>query len=160
MSAGSIYVELDLDFSKFEKNQYKLLQSAKEASTSVEKNWQNLGVKSDNIFNAMRASAENSYNMIKNHAGSSTAEIARAHAAMNAKIQAANREQFGTHESMLSKFKANWLGATAAVTAAIMIMRKAWNLAEEYNEYAEMKVGLQALAMQYGVTAEAMIQLS
>jgi len=157
---GQIFVELDLDFSKFEKNQYKLLQSAKEASTSVEKNWQNLGVKSDNIFNAMRASAENSYNMIKNHAGSSTAEIARAHAAMNAKIQAANREQFGTHESMLSKFKSNWLAVTAAVTAAIMIMRKAWNLAEEYNEYAEMKVGLQALAMQYGVTAEAMIQMT
>ena len=160
MSAGVIYTELDLDFSKFEKNQHQLLQSAKEASTSVEKNWQNLGVKSDNIFNAMRASAENSYNMIKNHAGSSTAEIARAHAAMNAKIQAANQEQFGSHESMLSKFRANWLGATAAITAAIMVLRKAWNLAEQAAEFDEMRTGLNALSMQYGVTAEAMIQMT
>jgi len=160
MSAGVIYTELDLDFSKFEKNQHKLLQSATSTSMSVEKNWQNLGAKSDNIFNAMRASAENSYNMIKNHAGSSTAEIARAHAAMNAKIQAANQEQFGSHESMLSKFKKNWLGATAAITVAIMVMRKAWNLAEEYAEYEEMKVGLNALSSQYNVTATAMIQMT
>ena len=50
MSAGTIFCELDLDFSKFEKNQQKLLQSAQAASTSVEKNWQNLGAKSDNIL--------------------------------------------------------------------------------------------------------------
>lgn len=159
-SIGKIYVELDLDPSRYLKGQQQLYKSATSTSLNIEQNFKNLGIKSDAIFDLMRMSAENSYNMIKNHAGSSTAEIARAHAAMNAKIESANKEQFGTHESMLSKFKANWMAVTAAVTAAIMIMRKAWNLAEQAAEYEEMKVGLNALSMQYNVTATSMIQMT
>jgi len=74
MSAGTVYTELDLDFSKFEKNQQKLLQSATRTSLDVEKNWQNLGVKSDVIFTSMANSAINAYNMIANRSKTSADE--------------------------------------------------------------------------------------
>lgn len=92
MSIGTIYTELDLDFTKFEKNQQKLLQSAKEASASVEKNWQNLKAKSDTIFQAMANSAILSYDKIAKQANVSAEEQFRAQSAMVAKINSINQD--------------------------------------------------------------------
>jgi len=100
MSAGTVFVEIDLDYSKFEKNQAKLIQSSQSTSLSVEKNWQNLGAKSDRILQAQANSAINSYNMIANKAGSSMEEISRAHYAMSQKIKASEDERFA-HQNQL-----------------------------------------------------------
>lgn len=158
MSAGTVFTELDLDFSKFEKNQQKLLSSAKEASTSVEKNWQNLGVKSDNIFNAMRASAENSFNMIKNKAGTSTAEIARAHEAMNAKIAAANKEQYGSSILSIDNLKSHWIAASAIIATAGIAASKAWDMAKAGAEFDEQRSILDNLGQKYDTTADQIVE--
>lgn len=127
MSAGTVFTELDLDFSKFERSQYKLLQSARAASTSVEKNWQNLGVKSDNIFAASRASIENSYKMIVSRAGTSAAEIVRAEEAKNAKLQALTEQQFGKQTSLIQSLKSHWIAASVAVVGAWALVDRAIN---------------------------------
>jgi hypothetical protein len=92
MSVGTVFTELDLDFSKFERNQQKLLASAQSTSLSVEKNWQALGAKSDVIYQAMANGAINAYNMISNRAQTSAAEQFRAQSAMIAKVNSLNME--------------------------------------------------------------------
>ena len=90
---GTIYVEMDLDYSKFEKGQQKILTDAKQTSLSVEKNWKTLGEKSDIIYQAMANGAINAFNMIANKAGTSAAEQFRAQSVMVAKINALNQQQ-------------------------------------------------------------------
>ena len=89
---GTIFVELDLDYSKFERGQKQILTRAKQTSLSVEKNWKTLGVKSDIIYKAMAQGAINAYNMISNHAKTSAAEQFRAKSAMVAKVNALNTQ--------------------------------------------------------------------
>lgn len=89
---GTIYVELDLDYSKFEKGQQRVLSEAKATSLSVEKNWRTLGEKSDNIYNAMANGAINAYNMIANRATTSAAEQFRAQSAFVAKMNTLNNQ--------------------------------------------------------------------
>ena len=90
MALGTIYTELDLDFSKYEKNQYKVLESAKATSLSIEKNFQSMGVRSDAIFQAMANGAINSYNMIAHSAKASAAEQFRTQSALISKINTLN----------------------------------------------------------------------
>jgi len=87
---GTIFVELDLDYSKFEKGQRKVLSEAKSTSLSVETNWRRLGAKSDAIYTAMANSAINAYTMIANKATTSAAEQYRAQAAFVSKINKLN----------------------------------------------------------------------
>lgn len=89
---GTIYVELDLDYTKFEKGQQRILSEAKATSLSVEKNWRTLGEKSDVIYNAMANGAINAYNMIANRAKTSATEQFRAQSAMIAKINTLNNQ--------------------------------------------------------------------
>ena len=157
MSAGTIFCELDLDFSKFEKNQQKLLQSAKEASTSVEKNWQNLGVKSDNIFQAMRASYENSYNMIKAHVGTTTAEIARAHEAMAAKIKAVDEQQYGHQTTLIEGLKKNWMIASATVIGAFYAMQRVFQLSTLGANVKSIEESFTLLSKNAGIAGDQLI---
>ncbi len=140
-SVGQIYVELDLDFSKFEKNQQKILQSATTTSLSVEKNWQNLGAKSDAIFTASRNSIINSYEMIKNKAGTSAAEIVRAEEAKNAKLSQLNEQQFGHQTSLLDSLKKNWMAVTATAMAVYAAVIKPIEAYME-SEKALLKMGM------------------
>ena len=134
---GTIFVELDLDATKFEKNQRKLIESANSTSLSIEKNFQNLGVKSDAIYEAMRRSAVNSLDMIKAKSTSTGNEIARAQAATAARLKQIDAEQFGHHGTLLENMKANWIKAAATITSAMLTIRKGWQMVKEGAEYSE-----------------------
>jgi len=101
VSAGTIFTEIDLDYSRFERNQQKLLQSATTTSLSIEKNFQNIGVKSDAIFEAMRRSATNSLEAIKAKSTSTGNEIIRAQEAVAARLKQIDEEQFGRRISFM-----------------------------------------------------------
>ena len=148
MSAGTIFTELDLDFSKFEKNQQKLLQSATSASTSIEKNFQNLGVKSDAIYEAMRRSATNSLEMIKAKSTSTGNEIARAQEAHSAKMIQINEQQFGHQTSLIESAKKNWMGLTVAATAVYMGISKIANVGMDWARAAGEQQKAEAGLMQ------------
>ena len=89
---GVVFVELDLDKTKFEKGQQQIIQQANSTALSIEKNYQILGVKSDNIFNAMARGARNAYERIAASSKTSADEQYRAQAAMVAKINSLNQE--------------------------------------------------------------------
>lgn len=115
---GTIYVELDLDYSKFEKGQQKILSEAKSTSLSVEKNWKILGEKSDIIYKAMANGAINAYNMISNRANTSAAEQFRAQSAMVAKINALNMSM--TKNSLYETLGVRSVAAIEAQKAAVI----------------------------------------
>jgi hypothetical protein len=125
------FAELDLDTTKYTKSQQAILQSASTTALNVEQNWKILGQKSDVIYNAMRQSAINAYEMIKNKAGTSANEIARAHEAMNAKIKTANEQQFGAQTSLLDSLKKNWMAVSAAVVAGYMLVQRAYSFGKD-----------------------------
>lgn len=158
MAIGTIYAEFDVDFTKFERNQQKLLQSAISTATSVEKNWQNLGVKSDKIFEAMRRSIQNSFEMISKSGQASSAEILRAQEAFSRKMKAIDEEQFGKRTSLLENFKKNWLAAAAVMAGITGAGMKIWDMAKVGAGFDEQLGILDNLARKYKTTADTIIE--
>jgi len=154
MSVGSIFLEIDLDASRFERNQQKLIKSATTTSLSIEKNFQNLGVKSDAIYEAMRRSATNSLEMIKAKSTSTGNEIARAQQAHAEQIKRINEQQFGHQATLLETMKKNWLATTAVITAAYFAVSRAWNFAEQAAQYEQSRSAFRGMAQSMGADAE------
>ena len=87
---GTVFVELDLDKTKFESSQRKILDEARTTSLRIEKNYRALRVTSDNMYQAMANAATNAYTMITNAAKVSAQEQFRAQSVFIAKINALN----------------------------------------------------------------------
>jgi len=117
-SVGQIFVELDLDASRYTKGQQKLLQDATTTTLNIEQNFKNLGVKSSAEMDLMRAKITNSFDMIANSSKASANDIMRAEEAKNAALKRLNEQQYGAQTSTLDKLKSNWLAVSAAVVAA------------------------------------------
>jgi hypothetical protein len=154
-SVGRIFVELDLDSTRYMKSQRTLLQEAKSGATTLEKNFKNLGIKSGATFDLMRAQAVQSLEAIKRSGKATTDDIIRAEKAKNETINRLNEQQFGKHTSLLSSLKSNWLATTAAITASIMALQKAWNYAEQAAQYEQSSAAFYSMMQSMGKNAEA-----
>jgi hypothetical protein len=140
---GTIFVELDLDFTNFEKGQKRVLQEAMSTSLNIEKNFTVLGQKSDNMYNLMRQRAENAYQGIRHSSDATTADIIRAEQAKNRIMADLNRQQYGQHESLFKKIKDGYFKAAGSIAATIYAAKeigqfvvapwvKGFNAVEEY----------------------------
>jgi hypothetical protein len=89
---GTVFVELEIDDSKFTRSERKILDEARSTALSVEKNWRIIGEKSDLMYTAMEHRAVNAYNAIANNAKSSAAEQIRAQAQMVSQINNLNMQ--------------------------------------------------------------------
>lgn len=154
---GTIFVELDMDQTKYTKAQQGILQSASTTALNVEKNWKILGEKSDVMYNAMRQSAINAYDMIKNKAGTSAAEIIRAEEAKNSRIKSLNEQQFGAQTSFLDTIKANWIAVSVAIYAAWSLIGKAFDLAEAGAKVKSIEESFSIIAKSSGIAADTLI---
>jgi len=115
MSAGTIFIELDLDPRRFKSKLAELQASASKASTHLETNWKRLGGTSDEMFSIMRKSSQNTYDAIVKHAGVSLNAKLRAHQIHNAELDKLNRQQYLWQESTYQK-----LGITSQAMYAQM----------------------------------------
>jgi len=115
---GTIFVELNMDDSRYLKSQQRLYKDATTTTLNIEANFKKLGIKSAAEMDLMRAKITNSYNMIANSSKATANDILRAEKAKNAQLKALNEQQYGAHTSMISKMKANWIAASAAIIAA------------------------------------------
>lgn len=156
-SVGTIYAELDLDASRYTKAQHALLRDATQTTLNIEQNFKNLGIKSAAEFDLMRQKIQNSYNMIANSSRATAEDRVRAEQAMHAKLQSLNDQQYGAQESFITKLKANWIAASAAIYAAWNMIGKAWDMAKAGAEYAEQQGILDNLATKYKTTAEEIV---
>jgi len=155
---GTMFVELDMDTSKYTKAQKEILTAAHQSSLDIETNFKRLGGTSDAMYQAMRQKAENAYAGIANSAKSSANEIRRAQEALHAKITSLNEQQFGAQATLLERMKGNWIAATAAVTAAYLAASKMWDLADKAAAYAENVETLNFLTSQYNITGQQMVK--
>ncbi len=124
---GTIFVELDLDKTKYTNAQNEILQGAISTSTNIEKNWSIIGQKSDLMYDAMRQRALNAYEMIAKSGQASASEIIRAEEAKNARIKQINEQQYGETQTFMDKLKKNW----AEVVASVYIAYRAFNVGKE-----------------------------
>ena len=154
---GTIFVELDLDASRYTKGQQKLLKDATSTSTIIEQNFQNLGIKSAAHFDLLRAKIKNSYEAIANSSRLSAAEIIRAEEAKNAKLKALNAQQFGAQVGAIDKMRANWIAGSAAIAAAMVTIHKALTYMEEGSKALQVESSFKIMADSAGVNSERMI---
>ena len=157
-SLGTVFVELDLDSSRYTRGQQALLKSATSVSLNIEQNFKNLGIKSSAEMDLMRQKIINSFEMIKNSSKATANDIVRAETAKTAQLKALNDQQFGHQTSMLAKLKTHWLGYAATVTAAIMVARQGWSMLEAGASYNEQKGVLDNLAKKYEMTADTIVR--
>lgn len=126
---GTIFVELDLDPTRYLKGQRSLIREAKEASNNLERNFHNLGIKSDATFDLMRSRATLAYNAIKNDARTTFSDMMRAHQAYGIEMQRITMEQFQQEKNLNEQRKqmsrdsqAGWLSMMKGMLAYRVIL--------------------------------------
>lgn len=146
---GTVYVELDLDPSRYTKGQQQLLKDAQNASSNLEQNFKNLGVKSDAVYDLMRAKAQRSFEAIANSAKATANDIIRAEQAKADQIRRIHDQQYAHQKTFIDKVKSDLQSvassslstaalATAAFAAVSMGIKstfdKGFKAVETYNE--------------------------
>lgn len=128
---GKIFVELDLDKTKYEAGLGKVKGKGKKTATDIEKAWKVMGKKSEQTYDQMRANVNKNYNIIKNHAKSTANDIVRAERAKAAKIARINEQQFGKQKKLIDQAKQHWMAYAAAVAGFIIVGKKILTLSME-----------------------------
>ena len=154
---GTIFVELDLDASRYTKGQQKLLKDAQSTTLNIEQNFKNLGIKSSAEMDLMRAKIKNSFDMIANSAKATANDIVRAEEAKNAKLKALNEQQFGAQKSLLGNLKSNWIAYSAAAFAAVKAIDKAIEMAKAGSMLEKQSQAFQNLATAAGTSSQRVI---
>jgi len=156
-SIGTVFVELDLDPSRYTKGQQQLLRDATQTSINIEDNFKKMGIKSSAAFDLMRESIKNNYNAIKNNAVATANDIMRAEEAKHAKLTALNTEQFGKQTTLLEGLKSNWVAASAAIVGAWMLVNKAVGYMDNAGKALQVESSFKIMAESAGVNADSMI---
>jgi len=154
---GTIFVELDLDPSRYTKGQQRLYKDATTTTLNIEANFKKLGIKSSAEMDLMRAKITNSFNMIKHSAQATANDIVRAEKAKTEQLNRLNEQQFGKQISLLTKLKQHWMGVAIAAYAAMRVIQAGWDLMEKAADYQERINSLDALGKQYGITGSQII---
>ena len=116
---GTMFVEIDLETTKYTKGQKAILAGAEKASGDINRTMKTVGTHSDAMYNAMRKNIQNSLTSIKKSSTSSYAEIQRAKAGAAAKIKAIDDKQYAHQNSLIKSMKKNWksLSVVSVATA-------------------------------------------
>ncbi len=154
---GTAFAEISLDSTKLEQGLKRTNDALMSGSIKVEDAYKSLGIKSDQVFDMMRANATAAVDFIKNKTLSSTAEIARAQEAAAAKIKSINEQQYGHQTTMIEGLKKNWIAATAAVAVAVVAANKAMQYMEEGAKALAIESSFKIMADSSGVAADSMI---
>jgi tape measure domain-containing protein len=126
---GRIFVELDLDPSRYMRSQQTIRKEAENGAKTMEKNFHNLGIKSEAMYRLQVAQARQAYKQIVISGKVSADEIVNAEKAKfyriaqlekerMAQISRINGEQVAKTKSMLSQIQRHWLASAAAIYAA------------------------------------------
>lgn len=156
-SVGTIFAEVDLDFTPYTKAQKRLLQDATSTTLNIEKSYKDLGIRSAKEFDLMRAKIQNAYERITRDAKTSAADITRAEQAKNDQLRRLNDQQFGHQTSLIESMKKNWLAMTAAVYAATRMAGAAWDEMGKAADFKERVNALDALGAKYNLTGRQIV---
>ncbi len=124
MAIATLYTELDLDLSKFQAKQKKLLEDIKKvgtaSETALQRGFTNLGITSDGVYKLMVEKARVSYERIAQSAKKSADEQFRAQSAMVAKVNSLNQQMTANplYETLGIKSQAAYKAQEAAIMAS------------------------------------------
>lgn len=121
---GTLTVDLDLNPKRYMRGQQTIRKEAEKGAKVLEKNFHNLGLKSDAMYDLMRAQAQKSFEAIRKSGKATANDLINAERAKAQKIKQINAEQFGKQTSILAAFKKNWLATTAAMYGAWRLVNK------------------------------------
>jgi hypothetical protein len=134
-----------------------LENSGKQAASILEREFNQLGMKSALAFDNQRLAADKAYARIKSSGLATAGELERAQKNHASAILRIDEEQHGKRIAMLDKFKANWLAVTAGIAAAWAIANKAMTLAQEGAAFQQQGQSFANLAAANGVSADKLI---
>jgi len=157
-SVGTIFVELDLDPSRYMRAQQTIRKEAESGAKILEKNFKNLGIKSSAHFDLLRAQAVQSFEAIKRSGKATADDLVRAERAKADRIKQINDEQFGRQTSLLTKFKDHWLAVSAAIYGAIRVMKAGWDMMKEAANFEQQQKSFANLAGSYAVNSDEIIE--
>jgi hypothetical protein len=154
---GTAYAEIDLDTTKLEQGLKRTHDSLISGTIKVEDAYKSLGIKSDQVYNMMRANAGAAVDFIKNKTLSSKEEIIRAEQAAADRIKFINEQQYGHHTSLMETMKSNWLAASAAIVAAWALVNKAMSYMDEAGKALQIESAFKIMAESAKISSESMI---
>jgi hypothetical protein len=115
---GVAFAEINLDSTPMERGLKKANDALTEGTIKVENAYKSLGLKSDQVFNMMKANAVAAANFIKNKTLSSTEEIIRAQSAAATRISAINQQMMSN-----DYWKTLGVRSTAAINDQINLVK-------------------------------------
>lgn len=157
-SIGTIFVELDLDPSRYTRGQQQLYKDATTTSLSIEENFKKLGIKTAAEFDLMRAKIANAYTSITHDARATANDIVRAEQAKNAQLAALNEQQFGKQLAFIDTLKANWIAASVAIVAAWAAINKAIAFMDQAGKALQVESSFRIMADAAGVNSVRLIE--
>jgi hypothetical protein len=155
---GRVYVELDLDPTRYTKGQQELLKSATSTSLNIEDNFKKLNIKSDAVYDLMKQKAINSFEMIANSAKSTANDIVRAEEAKAQALSQIQTQQYGKHASLLDNLKQNYIAASALIVGAWLAVNKAISIMDEGAKSLQIGSSFKIVAEEMGADSEHMIE--
>lgn len=154
---GVAFAEIDLDSTKMEQGLKRVHDSLVNNTIKTEAAYQSLSIKSDQVYNMMRANAVAAVDFIKNKTLSSTEEIYRAQKAAADKIQQINEQQFGKHTSLIDGLKSHWIAATVAMAAAYAVVNKAMEYYDLGAKVLQTEESFRLVAKSSGESADKIV---
>lgn len=113
----------------------ELQRTGSNVADVLEREFDQLGTKSDAVFEAKRQSAQRAYDRIKASGTASASEIARAERGLADQLQGIDADQYGKRLTMAEKFRANMgtiMAAAGVAYGAFNIGREAVQQAQEF----------------------------
>lgn len=135
----------------------ELQRTGSDVAHVLERDFDQLGTKSSLAFDKKRQAAESAYERIKGSSLTTADEIERAERALASKLESIDSEQFGKRESMLQRFKQNWIGVTVAVGAAVAAMYKGFQAAEDAAIGLQKRQAFANLSLSKGLNADQLL---
>jgi hypothetical protein len=105
----------------------------------------------------MRQDALKAFDAIKNTSTSTANDILRAEQAKHSALKKISEEQYGRQITLIEGMKKNWIAASVAIGAAMVVMHKSWELIKTGADYDETKGILDNLAVKYKTTADSIV---
>jgi len=147
---GTIFVELDIDATKFVSMDSEIRRRGGETAVSVETAWRALGSKSAMVFDLQRQAAEKAFDFIKRSALSTSQDIVRAEQLKNQTLQNLNKEMIGSAGGVQSAFSQMFGAFTLANVAAMEIRKLAYEVkqffVDGFNAVENFRVSTASLA--------------
>lgn len=134
-----------------------LQRTGQEVTSLLQRDFDQLGIKSALSFDGQRRAATAAYDKIKSSGIATADELTRAQQAHAAKMVDLDRQQFGQRISLLQTFKQNWLGVSAITAVAAGVAAKAFAGMEDAARGQAQAAAFGRLAASHGAASDQII---